>query len=144
MQLSRYESEVSLKSGQTPGTDGGGHGGTTPLKGGCPPAIVPCVPGQMSRCPVPVDEQPKGGSLRSVMPGVAEIVDELRQVFGASLVDRCIARGRQLEREHRRIERVLGQAEADRWLKREQGKGVWFGASEGGRTVGVMTVGGAA
>jgi hypothetical protein len=88
-------------------------------------------------------QQTKTGSLRSVMPGVAGIVDDLRREFGADLVDRCIARGRKLEREHRRILAVLGQAEADRWLAREQAKGAWFGASEGGRTVGVMTVGGA-
>lgn len=95
----------------------------------------------MSRCPVPVEEQPKAGSsLRFVMPGVAGIVDDLRREFGAALVDRCIARGRYLEREHRRIQAVLGQAEADRWLKREQAKGTWFGASENGRTVGVMGV----
>ncbi len=142
MDMSRSESEVSRFAGQTQGTDGGGHGGTYPLKGVCPPAIVPCVPGQMSRSDVPVAEQPganTGGTLRSAMPLTAGIVDELRQAFGVALVDRCIARGQQLRREHARILAVQGQAEADRWLAWEQGKGVWFGAVEGGRRVGVMS-----
>ena len=33
-----------------------------------------------------------------------------------------------------------GQAVADRWLAREQDKGGWFGAVEGGRQVGVLGV----
>jgi hypothetical protein len=77
------------------------------------------------------------------MPLTASIVDEARRVWGDEVVNRCIARGQNLRREHARIATVLGHAEADRWLVREQGKGAWFGAVEGGRQVGVLTVGGA-
>lgn len=92
--------------------------------------------------PVPQDQQPKAtGALREAMPMTAALVDELRAVWGDERINRLISRGQQLRREHARILAVLGQAEADRWLAWEQRKGGWFGAVEGGRQVGVMTVG---
>lgn len=99
------------------------------------------VPGQMSRSSVPMAEKrnPEGrASMRDAMPMTAAMVDDLRQAFGPAVVDRCIARGQHLRREHTRIQAVLGDAEAGRWLRLEQGKGVWFGAVEDGRSVGVM------
>lgn len=81
--------------------------------------------------------------MRDAMPLTAAVVDDLRAVWGDALVNRCIARGQSLRRDHSRIVATQGQAEADRWLAREQAKGVWFGAVEGGRQVGVMTVGAA-
>lgn len=141
--MSRFASELSRLPGQTKGTDGVGHGGTTPLKGGCPPASVPCVPGQMSRLNVPVPQEraeKPGGAMRDAMPLTAALVDELRQAWGADCINALIKRGQYLRREHARILAVLGQAEADRWLAREQGKGAWFGAVEDGRQVGVLDV----
>lgn len=82
--------------------------------------------------------------MREAMPLTAALVDELRQVWGADRVNALIKRGQSLRRDHARIVATLGQAEADRWLAREQGKGAWFGAVESGRQVGVLTVGGAA
>jgi len=82
---------------------------------------------------------PEGrASLRDAMPLTAAIVDELRQQFGAAVVDRCIARGQRLRRERARIQAARGDGEADRWLRLEMGNGTWFGAAEGGRAVGVM------
>lgn len=138
--MSRYEHQVSRFAGQTAGTDSGGLTRDKPPSGVCP---VGGVPGQMSRPSVPMVEKknPEGrASLRDAMPLTAALVDELRQVFSPALVDRCIARGQHLRREHARIQAVLGDVEANRWLAGEQAKGVWFGAVEGGRTVGVRGV----
>lgn len=74
------------------------------------------------------------------MPLTAALVDELRQVWGEDKINRLISRGQHLRREHARIQAVLGQAEADRWLAWEQRKGGWFGAVEGGHRVGVFDV----
>jgi hypothetical protein len=82
--------------------------------------------------------------MRDAMPLTAALVDELRQAWGADRINALIKRGQHLRREHARILAVMGQAEADRWLVREQGKGAWFGAVEGGRQVGCLTVRGAA
>jgi hypothetical protein len=73
------------------------------------------------------------------MPLTAAIVDDLRLQFGAGVVDRCIANGQRLRREHARMLATVGQAQADQWLAWEQRRGGWFGASEGGCTVGVMS-----
>ena len=73
------------------------------------------------------------------MPLTAAIVDELRLQFGVRVVDRCIANGQRLRREHARMLATAGQAKADQSLAWEQRRGGWFGASEGGRTVGVVS-----
>lgn len=139
--MSRFPSEVSRLAGQTDRDSRRGPTRDKPPSGVCP---VGCVPGQMSRLSVPVVAKPvPSGSLRQAMPLTAGVVDELRQAFGDELVNRCIARGQSLRRDHARILATQGQAEAARWLAREQAKGGWFGAAEGGRVVGVMTVGGA-
>lgn len=80
--------------------------------------------------------------MREAMPLTAELVDELRQVFGAGRIVALIAHSQHLRREHARIVATQGQAVADRWLAGQQDKGGWFGAVEGGRQVGVLTVGG--
>ena len=149
--MSRNSLEVSRLPGQTKGTDGGGHGGTNPLKGVCPPASVPFVPGHcpdsmsppMSRSVWAVAaankaEAKKAGGLRSEMPGIAAIVDDLRAAFGAAVIDGAIAAGVKLQREHARIVATQGQAVADGWLRRQRTPKGAFVATEGGRTVGVM------
>lgn len=75
---------------------------------------------------------------RGLMPETARLVDELRQQFGAELIDQAIAEGQRLRREYRaRIERN-GQAEADAWLDRQKTPGGCFCASERGYSVGAM------
>lgn len=142
--MSRFAAEVSRFPGQTKWTDSGGLTRDKTPSGFCP---VGGVPGQMSRLNVPVpQDQPakQGGAMREAMPLTAALVDELRQAFGSGRIVALIARSQHLRREHARIVVVLGQAEADRWLAREQEKGGWFGAVEGGRQVGVLGVRGGA
>lgn len=138
--MSRFDAVLSRLPGQQDRTNGGDTPGTKGLKPLCPGAGGQ---GQMSRSSVPVQDKPPPqatGALREVMPLTASIVDEARLLWGDALVNRCIARGQSLRRDHARIVATQGQAEADRWLAREQAKGVWFGAIEGGRQVGVMPV----
>lgn len=139
--MSRFDQVLSRLPGQRDRTNGGDTPGTKGLKPLCPGAGGP---GQMSRSNVPMQDKPAPeptGALREAMPLTAALVDELRAVWGHERINRLIARGQYLRREHARILAVLGQAEADRWLAWEQRKGGWFGAQEGGRQVGVMTVG---
>jgi len=138
--MSRSALEVSRLPGQTTRDNRRG-----PTRDKAPTGLCPVggVPGQMSRLNVPVkqDEAAKpAGAMREAMPLTAALVDELRLVWGADKINRLISRGQYLRREHARILAVLGQSEADRWLRREQGKGAWFGAAEAGRHVGVMGV----
>ena len=72
------------------------------------------------------------------MPGVAGIVDDLRAVFGAEVIDGAIAAGVKLQREHARIVATQGQAVADGWLARQRTPKGAFMAAEAGRTVGAM------
>lgn len=83
-------------------------------------------------------EGKKAGGLRTEMPGLAAIVDDLRAVFGAAVVDGAIAAGVKLQREHARIVATQGQAVADGWLRRQRTPNGAFMATEGGRTVGAM------
>lgn len=139
--MSRFASEVSRFPGQPTGTDGGGHGGTYPLKGVCPPASVPIVPGQMSTLNVPLQDKAAAkpsGSMRVHMPVTAGIVDELRQAWGAARVDAAIATGVRLQREHARIQATQGQVVADRWLRLQRVPAGCFMSTEAGRTVGAM------
>lgn len=141
--MSRSALEVSRLAGQTHRDNRRGPTRDKAPEGLCP---VGGVPGQMSRLsvPVPVQQVAKlAGTMRDAMPLTAALVDELRQVWGADKINQLISRGQYLRREHARILAVLGQAEADRWLMREQRKGAWFGAVEAGRQVGVMGVEGA-
>jgi hypothetical protein len=133
-QMSRFESELSRLPGQTTGTSGGGHGGTYPLKGVCPPASVPFVPGQMSRCNVPVGDKAAG---RAAMPVVAGIVDDLRQAFGRAVVDAAIASGQALRRKHAGMVAAVGQDQADAWLARQRPPAGSFWAQEGKHSVGI-------
>ena len=147
-ELSRLGCELSRLPGQISGTKGRGHGGTKALRAFVPlPVSRDNVPFE---CPgVPVGgvgggvvggvEASKPG--RQAMPLTAAIVDDLRLQFGAAVVDRCIARGQRLRREHARLLASAGQAQADQWLAWEQRRGGgWFGAVEGGRAVGVLGV----
>lgn len=141
--MSRFAHEVSRLAGQTTRDNRRGPTRDKAPEGLCP---VGGVPGQMSRLNVPVQQEQAAkptGSMREAMPLTAALVDELRRVWGADAINRLISRGQFLRWEHARILAVLGQAEADRWLSREQRKGGWFGAAEGGRQVGVMSVEGA-
>jgi hypothetical protein len=76
--------------------------------------------------------------MRQHMPVTAGIVDDLRQAFGAAVVDGAIAAGVKLQREHARIVATQGQAVADAWLARQRTPGGAFRAAEGGRVVGAM------
>jgi len=76
--------------------------------------------------------------MRVHMPVVAGIVDELRQAFGAAVVDGAIAAGVKLQREHARIVATQGQAVADKWLRLQRTPAGSFTAAEAGRTVGAM------
>lgn len=83
-------------------------------------------------------EDKKPGGMRDQMPVVAGIVDDLRQAFGAPVIDAAIAAGVRLQREHARILATQGQAVADGWLARQRTPAGCFRAVEAGRTVGAM------
>ena len=87
--MSRFESEVSRLPGQNAGDIGGGHGGTSPLRGDVPPRCVPFVPGQMSR-PMSRNAAADRDRNRFLMPNVAAWLDQLRQWAGRDVIDQAL------------------------------------------------------
>lgn len=79
----------------------------------------------------------QGKSMREKMPAAAEIVDELRQVFGTAMIDAAVVAGQQARREFDRLEAEHGLAHAQAWLARQRFPLGRFWASEGGHEVGV-------
>lgn len=77
-------------------------------------------------------------NLRDAMPGAAAVVDAMRRMLGAELVDQAIATGVRLQREHAWRVGEVGQARADAWLAQQQPRGACFQVIEGGRQVGVI------
>lgn len=71
------------------------------------------------------------------MPETAAMVDDLRRVLGAELVDAAIKAGQQARREHQRRVEQFGQVQADAWLARQSFPQGRFWAEEGGHTVGI-------
>lgn len=77
-------------------------------------------------------------SLRTEMPAAAALVDELRTMFGAELVNTALRAGVALQREHAARVARDGQAAADAWLDAQPGSGPVLRVSEAGRTVGEL------
>ena len=76
-------------------------------------------------------------SMRNQMPAAAELVDELREVFGAEMINKAIVAGQQARREFDRLEAERGLAHAKAWLARQKFPLGRFWASESGHEVGV-------
>jgi len=74
---------------------------------------------------------------RALMPGVAAIVDEFRQAYGAERVDAAIAAGQRARREYQALLEANGKAAADRWLRGQRFPHGCFHAAEAGHEVGI-------
>lgn len=71
------------------------------------------------------------------MPDTAALVDELRAVLGAALVDAAIKAGQQAKREYEQRRQDHGKARADAWLVRQPFAAGRFWAEENGHQVGI-------
>ncbi len=74
---------------------------------------------------------------RALMPGVAAIVDDMRRVYGAQVVDAAITAGLRARREHAAILQANGAAAAARWLRAQQFPQGCFHAEEAGHEAGI-------
>lgn len=73
---------------------------------------------------------------RSAMPEVAQIVDWMRQHYGAEFVDQQMATAQQARREYAQVLDTQGPVAAKRWHVANAHR-CTFVAQEGGRTVGM-------
>jgi hypothetical protein len=72
------------------------------------------------------------------MPATAELVDELRQVFGAAQIDDALVAGQQARRQFLQLQQQHGDAHATAWLRRQKFPLGSFWATERGHELGVQ------
>lgn len=63
----------------------------------------------------------KSKPLRQVLPDAAELMDEVRALFGSAWANAALREGLRLQREHARLSAERGQPAADAWLAAQQG-----------------------
>lgn len=80
--------------------------------------------------------QKKKGGLRAEMPAAAELMDEIRSLFGQAWADAALREGLRLQREHARLAGTHGPAHADRWLRLQRPPAAALSLREGGAVVG--------
>lgn len=85
-----------------------------------------------------MSEKKKAGGLRQVMPDAAELMDQIRQVFGQEWADQALREGMRLQREHARRIAEHGRVKADIWLDAQRASAPTLMLREGDRQVGAM------
>lgn len=85
-----------------------------------------------------MSEKKKAGGLRQEMPDAAELMDQIRKVFGHEWADQALREGMRLQREHARRITEHGQVKADIWLDAQRALAPTLLLKEGDRQFGAM------